>query len=164
MYRKFIGFSGVCCPYTLDRVGQRFPGICDVDCAAFCQFFQPSEHDGTGPASVSGDDTMGVLAANGQGGLSQVGSTLIEILRICSQIDGVLHADFRDGETGKARFFIAEVCRIQGGLFLIFLRPAFLLRQIQISVIGTAGFPQVVSSIMRKIDYGSGRNLLQGAD
>ena len=82
-------------------VADGFPKVCDENLIPRFQFCNVSEEICPIPASVSGNDTVGIPSAYGQTGLPQSSGSLGKVTAACSHIDRHFQVQFWDSEYCK---------------------------------------------------------------
>ena len=89
-----------------DPVGQRLPQVCDRNQIPDFQLVDVAKVAGTVVAPVSGNDAVGVLAANGQAGLAQMGGSIRHVLFRCAEKDG--HFQLHNGNGNHTEHLIRK--------------------------------------------------------
>ena len=98
---------GIDDPDFCHPVGQGFPDVGDGHDISDLKLFDVPEVTGTVIAPVTGNDAVGVLTANGQAGLTEMGGTVCHVLIGSAQIDGHFQFHGRNGNDPKDFIFEA---------------------------------------------------------
>ena len=101
------------------HIGQGFPEIPDGHNIAFCQIRHIPEMRCSIPSSVTGDNAVGVLAANGQAGKGHMGCTMGKMCVSSSQIDRHFQIDLSGSKDCEHFILQAIVQKVETGLFIV---------------------------------------------